>query len=251
MSRLLHIDSGRYTGDMSTSTPEPAGQVTPAQIASILSQQPNTANPSAPAGQEPTSPSTGQEPTAPAGAQDPQTVESLPDWAQKLIRDTRREAAGYRTSRDEAATAARNEAIQRVAQAFGIDEEKTPQLDELTAQLTKAQTDARIADVTNRAIRAASAKGGIDVDGMLDSVMVTTKLAGLDPTAATFETDLASIIADAATRYPVRSASTASTTGPPVTGQPQTGQLTLDDVKGMSPDEIATAVKEGRLKGLL
>ena len=178
-------------------------------------------------------------------------MDSLPDWAQRHIRELRSESAKRRAGQDDAVAAAQQDLMNKIMSALGRGEEQTPKVDELTAQLTQAQTDARIADVTNRAIRAASAKGGIDIDGMLDSVTVTTKLAALDPGEATFDTDLASIIAEAASRYAVRSSSTGSTTGPPVTGQPPTGQLTIDDVNGMTPDEIATALNEGRLKGLL
>lgn len=56
-----------------------------------------------------TAPATSDSETAPTGA-DPTRVEDLPQWAQKLITDTRGEAARYRTEKNSAVEQAKAEA---------------------------------------------------------------------------------------------------------------------------------------------
>lgn len=74
-------------------------------------------------------------PAAPAQGADPTRVEDLPQWAQKLITDTRSEAARYRTEKNSVAEQAKADAETAVAQQV---QELSDKNTVLTADLDKA-----------------------------------------------------------------------------------------------------------------
>jgi hypothetical protein len=68
--------------------------------------------------------------------EDPQDVSSLPDWAQKLIKKTRAEAADTRTNaKKQAAEEAKQQLTTEIAKALGLNPDDEPTVDSLTAEL--------------------------------------------------------------------------------------------------------------------
>ncbi|MEV2203743.1 hypothetical protein AB0E11_27805 [Streptomyces fradiae] len=166
---------------MSTPTP-----TTPAQPSGA---PPAPATPGTdPAPQTPPTPQ--QPPAAPdpaATRTDPQDVASLPEWAQKLIRDTRAEAADYRTRYQQAA-----QPQQPTAPAPPVADVPEGAVERLPKWAQQAITDnaaaARLAAVQAAVIQAAPTAGA-DVARLLDSASFTAAVAQIDPsdTAAVTE----------------------------------------------------------------
>lgn len=130
--------------------------------ASTGTQQPTT-TPQAPAN------GTGAQPQQPA-----QDVSSLPDWAQKLITDTRTEAAKHRTDKQTAAQQAQEAAAQRdkVLAALGLTADgkaAPPDVDALAAQLEQQQNVAWTSAVKLNVFQSA-AQLGLNATALLDSV---------------------------------------------------------------------------------
>lgn len=130
-----------------------------------------------------TAPPTGQAPAAPPVA--PATVDDLPDWAQKIVRDARAEAAGSRTAAktaaDTAAEQAKAEMAQTIGKALGLiagDEPADP--NKLTEQLSAAQSAARD-NAVQLAVYRAAPKAGADPDSLLDSRSFLNALTDIDP----------------------------------------------------------------------
>jgi hypothetical protein len=122
-------------------------------------------------------------------------VEDLPDWAQKLIKDTRGEAAEHRTK----ATAAERkltDQLDGIAKALGLKEDEKTDPAKLASELTKAQDQARQTAV-ELAVYRSSAKHQGDPDALLDSRGFLAKLADLDPTDAKFAAKVETAIKDA------------------------------------------------------
>ncbi|MFE9099034.1 hypothetical protein [Streptomyces sp. NPDC007264] len=146
-------------------------------------QQPQTPQAPAPAPQQgaPQTPAP-QTPAAPGG--EPQDVASLPEWAQKIIRDTRAEAADYRTRyqaaqpQPPAAPQAPAPAPQQPAPAADGDVARLPQW----AQ--RAVTDGQGAAqqlALQTAVIAAAPAAGADVARLLDSQAAMRALAAINP----------------------------------------------------------------------
>lgn len=123
-----------------------------------------------------------QAPAAPGG--EPQDVASLPEWAQKIIRDTRAEAADYRTRyqsaqpQQPAAPQAPAPAPQQPAPAADGDVARLPQW----AQ--RAVTDGQGAAqqlALQTAVIAAAPAAGADVSRLLDSQAAMRALAAINP----------------------------------------------------------------------
>ncbi|MFD4305055.1 hypothetical protein ACFWRY_20340 [Streptomyces albidoflavus] len=162
---------------------------------------PTPTAPAAPQSAPQTSPAPQQTPTPQAPAQaaqqgdpgtKPQDVASLPDWAQKLIKDTRAEAADYRTryqqaSQTPAAPAPPAPAAQPTAEAPEGDLTRLPKWAQQA--LTDSTAAAKRAAVQAAVIQAAPAAGA-DVARLLDSASFTAAVAQVDPTdtAAVTET---------------------------------------------------------------
>lgn len=160
-------------------------------------------------------------PTPPAApATDPAwdgKVESLPEPAQKLIADLRKENADRRTKAT-AAEQAQQAAIRELAKAAGIDLPGGPATPEdLAAQLQAAQADATGRDTALRdmAVRLAvfetAALHGANPGALTDSRAFLAKVADLDPKAEDFTTRI------------VEAAKTAAEANPTLKAQPPAG----------------------------
>lgn len=131
---------------------------------------------------------------APA-ATETQDVSQLPAWAQKLITDTRTEAAKHRTDKQTATQAAAEAKAQRDAalKAFGLNADGTDVPADpaaLTAAVELAQSAAWSTAVENQVLRTKD----IDADRLLDSRAFIDSLdpfADEDPSTADFKTKLA------------------------------------------------------------
>jgi hypothetical protein len=135
--------------------------------------------------------------TAPQGSQQPGTVDDLPGWAQKLIRDTRTEAASSRTKVKEltdaqaAAESERQRQMDQFAVALGLKPgEATPEQiaaerDAAQARAQAATAAARTTSIELAAFRAAAALQA-DPNKVLDSRAFVATLEGLDPADPAF-----------------------------------------------------------------
>ncbi|TMR97543.1 hypothetical protein [Nonomuraea basaltis] len=211
-----------------------------------------------------------QEPEAPEVPAEPQPVnpdakrvDELPNWAQKLIKDTRAEAADFRTqlgdlkkqadavptgpSAEDLVKTAQQEVAQQIARALGLVEaEETPPdpqtvIDRLTTEksTTEQERDAE-RDLHRRvrvelAIHRSSTKFGADPDALLDSRSFLRNVRELDPDDAAAIDD---VIKRAVEDNPKFKAS--QTAGPPAksggdfaggTGARPEESLTVDDFR--------------------
>ncbi|MBD2760067.1 hypothetical protein IEE94_11165 [Yimella sp. cx-573] len=174
-----------------------------------MSEQTTTAPATDPAAQQPAAPTPSPADVAPKQpeqqpAQQQTTtegrVEDLPDWAQKMIRDARGEAAKDRTNAKQAAAdEARTEYAQAIGKALGlITDDTAEQVDpaKLTADLTAAQQQQRDAAVELAIYKAATATGA-DPAKLTDSRAFMASIPhDLDPTDTTAVTELVSAAVD-------------------------------------------------------
>lgn len=202
--------------------------------------------PPAPAPAAPAAPA----PAPPAG--DPQDVASLPPWAQKIISDTRAEAAGHRT-RATAAEQQNTTVLQQVAQALGLAQ-TPPDPATLQSSLAAAQDQTRQAQL-RAALYETASQHGANPAALRDSVSFLESVKALDPsdTAAVVAAAKAAVAANAAL-----AAAPATPAGPPAGGADLSGgnpnaprQMTEDDLKTMTPEQIVKAQEDGLLRNLL
>lgn len=169
----------------------------------------------------PPAPTPAAPPAPKATEQDPATpekVEDLPDWAQKQIRDLRKEAAGSRTK----ATKAQQDAFREAARAVGfeIPDDGTVEPEKLTADLEAQKVEARTAKVELAVYRNAI-KHSADADALLDSRAFLAKVTDLDPADAEFNTKVEAAIKAALTDNPkLRAAQAAGTSSVDHAGGP-------------------------------
>jgi hypothetical protein len=257
----------RLIAGASEGAPEPpAGDPPPA----------DPANPPAPAAAQgdPAAPVTGQEP--PAAPAEPTSVEQLPAWAQKLIRDGRNEAAANRTKAKEHETALAalqaksQQQLDGIAKALGLKpEEATPEQIMAERDAARAASDASAARAREAAVELAvfraAAHAQVNGNALLDSRSFVATLTGLDPAADDFaqrvndaitaavEANPGWKVAAPAAPVPVPPAAPAvpkSGTGP-VTGVPDgPRQWTEADVQSASPSEVQAAMDAGLLQNL-
>lgn len=164
---------GGWTMTAGTPEPEPGGQTPP------------TPPPATPPATPPAPPAT--PPAAPAApAAGREEVEDLPEWAQKIIKDARAEAASNRTGKT-AAEEQQQKILKAVAQAAGlkVDGDDEPTVEQLTTDLTTAQTEGREAKV-ELAVFKGAIEHGADPTGLTDSRTFMTKVQALDPAADDF-----------------------------------------------------------------
>jgi hypothetical protein len=182
----------RLIGGGSEPAPEP-----PAEPAPPAGQDPAQATagqgapvPPQPPGEPPQPDPAAQEPAgAPA---EPATVDDLPEWARKTVRDLRAENAAARQKAREHETALQalqaksQEQLDGIARALGLKpEEATPEQIMAERDAEKARADdaarqARAAAVELAVFRAASA-AGVNANALLDSRAFVTTLDGMDP----------------------------------------------------------------------
>lgn len=103
---------------------------------------------------------------------------SLPEWAQKQIRDLRKEAGDHRTSKNTAETK-HQETLDAIAQALGLKANEPPDPAKLAEQVTGEQAKARQAQ-THLAVYRRAAGNGANPDALLDSASFLTSLDDVD-----------------------------------------------------------------------
>lgn len=138
------------------------------------------------------------------GQPDPQNVEDLPDWAQKIIRDTRGEAAGNRTKATQAEQR-QQEIVKAFAKAAGIeipgDDGDQPDPDKLTEQLTTTQQQAR-ESAAELVVWRNAATLKVDASAVTDSRAFAKAIESLDPSSDTFAEDVKKAAEKAAENNP-------------------------------------------------
>lgn len=173
------------------------------------------AAPVAPPVAPPTIPATPPAPVAPAAAVS-EKVEDLPDWAQKLIGDTRKEAADNRVAKQ-----AETDRVKAILKAAGIETEDD---DPIKALETTRATNQSLTD-ENRTLRVELALGSsARLHGADESLLVAVlahkgELAKLDPAAADFSTKLDALVKATVEANPKLKGGQA----PPVSGIPGSG----------------------------
>ncbi|MDW4905088.1 hypothetical protein RB628_06935 [Streptomyces sp. ADMS] len=167
---------------------------TPTETTTTTGQAPQNAPQGAPqtpqqpqAPQQPQTPQTAPQqpaPQIPPAPGEPQDVAALPDWAQKLIRDTRAEAADYRTRFQAAAP-------QPPAAPAPVPQQPAPPADGDVARLPqwaqRAMTDGQGAAqqlALQTAVIAAAPAAGADVSRLLDSQAAMRALSTVNPADA-------------------------------------------------------------------
>jgi hypothetical protein len=130
---------------------------------------------------------------------EPGSVEELPEWAQKLIRDTRKEAGDHRTAKSAAeqqktaAEAKQQELLDGIAQALGLKKDDAPPdpavlqrtLSERESRIGTLESDSRTKDVELAAWRSASRQGA-NALALLDSRSFLADVSRIDPAADDF-----------------------------------------------------------------
>lgn len=189
-----------------------------------------------------------------AAAKDTKTagsVEDLPEWAQKVIRQTRDEAAANRTAKT-AAEKAQQQTLDNIAKALGLKEDGKLTADQLAEKLNASDGKAKSALTENAVLRAAT-KAGADAEALLDSRSFLAKLTDLDPTAGDFADKVEHAVKAACKDNPkLKTVRAAGASGAEFTGgSGDEGQITETQLKSMTPDQIAEALNKGRLAHLL
>lgn len=183
---------------------------------------------------------------------EPQDVASLPDFAQKMIRDLRAEAANHRTKATTAAQDAEKSLTDKLATALGLKPEAAADPAALTQQLTTAQKSAKDAAIQLAIYRAAGQHQG-NPDALLDSNTFLANVSALDPTSAEFPTQVSDAIKAAVTQNP--NLKLAQAAGPSAAdhagGSGEVGAITEQQLAGASAEQIDAWHRAGRLDHLL
>lgn len=194
-------------------------------------------------------------PPAPAPAAAPaETTEQQVARLTKELEGARAEAGKSRVNAKEAAAAeATQKIVRELAKAAGIElPGDKPDPDKLAADLATERTTGRQA-VLALAIYKASPALSANADALLDSLSFQTAVKDLDPKASDFDAKVAEAIKAAVTANPnlktgrVPGASGVDMTG----GSGEPGQITEDQLKTMTPEQIVDAQNKGLLKNLL
>jgi hypothetical protein len=189
-------------------------------------------------------------PAAPANGQ--VDLSTLPEPVQKMIADLRGEAASHRTKATEAQQATQ-QTLDKLAVALGLKTDDKADPAKLAEQLTASQSAARQSAVQLAVFKAAVPLGA-NASALLDSVGFANATKDLDPTAADFGTQVEAAITAAVTANPLLKA---APTGPARSGGQFTGapgapdQITEDQLKTMTPEQIVEAQQKGQLRNLL
>ena len=196
------------------------------------------------------------DPPAPAAEPAPvDSVDALPDFAQKMIRELRAEAAANRTKAT-SAEQTRQQTMDAIAKALGLKGDDDPAKAAQTAadERDAARKEAQATKVENAVLRMA-AKQNANPDALTDSRSFMHTLEAIDPAADDFAAQVETAIKTAVEANPSLKAQTAPVAAPARSGghvgggAPVPGQL--DSVEGMSPAEIVKAKEDGRLNKLL
>lgn len=175
------------------------------------------------------------------------SVQELPEWAQKLITDVRNDAAKYRTEAKTAAEQAQAELTDRLAKAFGLKEEAADP-EALAKSLTEAQRSATQAARELAIFKAASTLGA-NPAALLDSVSFKSSVEGLAPDDGA---GISSAITAALAANPtLKAVQAAAASGTELGGTGETGLITEQQLAAMTPEQRAAAFREGKLQHLL
>lgn len=221
----------RYADPVDGAGGTPASEAPPADPAA----PPAPPVPQPPAGGAP------QPPTPPA-----EQVSDLPEWAQKIISDARKEAGDYRTAKNTA-----DQQLAAILKAAGVVDDKDPAA-ALEARTQERDTAMQERDAVRRelAVLKAAQAVGADTSKLLDRASFTTTIQGLDvqDAAAVKAAVEAAVAADPMLKAP--RAGNASTINP-AGGTGEQGPITEEQLARMTPEQIAKALDEGRLAHLL
>jgi len=157
------------------STPAPAAPVTPSAPAPVVTPPVPTPPPGTP----------------PPAATPPEKVEDLPPWAQKIISDTRKEAADHRAGKQ-----VESERVKAILKAAGIESDDDDPVKVLETTRTERDTIAQdLYDLkVERALATACKRGGADEDLTVAVLASQGKLDELDLTAADFDAKLDALV---------------------------------------------------------
>lgn len=204
------------------------------------------------------------------------SVDQLPEWAQKEIRTARDEAAKYRTKAKTAAETAAEEAqskaqaerdalIQNIGKQLGLVQDETPDPESLIKAATEREQKAaaerdELMDKLNTYRRNDAVRTAVStVDGKVDTDLLTAVLNSdnaftqLDVDEDDFETQVAQIVTNKIESHPslVQATHKASGVDTSNTQRGAAKQLTREDLKSMTATEINKAVREGRVANLM
>lgn len=199
-------------------------------------------------------------------------ISKLPAFAQKIIRDLRGENASHRTKARDAegkvteAETKHKATLDAIAKAAGLKEEDgPPDPAKLAAQLEQAQGTteaARLAEASARIelqVYRTAQRLGADAERLLDSRSFCDTIDALDPKDdADFATQVEAKIGEYLEAHPTLRADQPQPkppkprSGGDIPGGPGgSGPITEDALRKMTPDQIAKAYAEGRLKHLM
>lgn len=208
--------------------------------------------PAAPESAAPTAPDPGEAALAAAIADvdraPAQTVDALPEWAQKIVHDSRAEAAQYRTSAKTAADDAQKHVMDTISAALGLNADLNP--DVLAESLRTSQAEAA-QNARNLAVYKAAAAAGANPERLMDSRSVMEQLSSIDPTDITAIT--AAIQAATAANPYLKAVQAAASSGTPMAGSHEDGQLTEEQFASIAndPNAILAAFDSGKLTRLM
>ncbi|MEV0236880.1 hypothetical protein [Nonomuraea sp. NPDC050786] len=208
-------------------------------------------------------------------------VEQLPDWAQKIVRDARKEAGDYRAalkqaqkdaedaakkagpSPEEITAKVREDFAQQIGKALGLVTEEEQQLTpeqviekltaekEQTAKERDEERELRRRERLEAGVLRASGKLGADSEALLDSRTFLRKIRDLDPDADDFAAKLGDLIQLAIDENPKYKATALAATptrsggefagGPGV--RPSGSEPTIDDFRKRRAAEAAAKNK--------
>lgn len=137
---------------------------------------------------------------------EPKEVKDLPAWAQKIVRDARKQAADERGAKEKAEQSSKA-ALDKIAVALGFKkgEEVDPAKlqEQLTADVAKANGERDEARLELAVFKAAD-KHGADPSALLDSRDFLKDVGELDATDKDFATDLVELIKQRVKDNPTR-----------------------------------------------
>lgn len=208
----------------------------------------------------------------PATKAEPDTVDSLPTWAQSLIKDLRDENGKHRnkakTAAEEAAqrekelaTQARDQLVNDLAKALGIggEDEQDPQALLDAANEKTAEQQKRIDELLNQvnsykrdqAIDKAIGNRNVNKK-LLKAVLASDNaLTDLDVTDDNFADQVSEAVNDAIKNTPELVQATPGKSGIDPTNTKNDQPITREDLTSMSAEDINKAVRDGRLDHLL
>lgn len=229
--------------------PAPDGVITSGRGSN---QDPAPQTPAAPAATpSPTEPQ-GTPPATPPAAGGGQQVEDLPDWAQKIIKDARDDAAKTRVNaKTQAADEARKAMAQDIAKALGITTDDTPTEEQLTPEqlrdlLAGERTTAKMARVELAVYRTAQGGANFNAAALLDSRAFLDSIKDVDPADGEA---LATKIAEAVQAQPWLANPAAPAVDPAAQQQPPAGAPAPVTAPPAVPQPVAVPPSGGQFAG--